>query len=609
MPFDIRSLSLYPEEPGVYLMKDIDGRILYIGKAKNLRSRLKQYFGLSGDEREMIPYLISQIEAIDTIVALTEKDALILENNLIKRHRPKYNILLKDDKTFISLAVTKHRWPMLKLVRIKPSQTAKDLLFGPYTSALAARQIYDLIMHLFPLRQCSDAELASRKRPCLLFDIKKCIAPCIGHCTKEEYDRHVDAAIRLLKGQNKEVLDQLRASMKEASELLEFEKAEELLRLIEQIEHITSIQHIEHRSIKDCDAIGICRKADAVLIAVLHLEAGRVIASEHFSFHLVASTDEEILSSFIFQHYRQLPAIPSEILLPFPMKEARMLAEILAEARGKKIEISSPQKGQKRALTEMAFRNAKAQFARQQDERALTEKMLLDLQETLRLSRYPRCIECLDTSNISGTDPVASLCCFIHGTRDKNRTRLFRIKSAGDDYSAMREALLRHFSKAKNTGILCDLLLVDGGKGQLNIALSVFEELQIASVDVAAIAKEDSRHTKGLTLEKIFLPHEKDPISIDAGSPLLFLLQRIRDEAHRLAIEYHRKRRSKRTIRSALEDIPGIGPIKMRRLLNYFGSIRALKEAPVESILQVEGITKKDAERIDSLLRPDVQTE
>lgn len=592
MPFDPRSLTLYPDQPGVYLMKDAAGQVLYIGKAKNLRQRLKQYFDPSGDQREMVPYLTAQIEVIDTIIALSEKDALILENNLIKRHKPKYNVLLKDDKTFISLLLTQHTWPMLRLIRNKGKE--KGQLFGPYTNALAARQTYDLIMKLFPLRQCSDAELISRKRPCLLYDIKRCIAPCVGKCTQEEYDQHVQSAKRLLKGQDKEVLKELRTAMKHASDNLEFERANSLLSTIQQIEHVTSVKHLDHPEAKDCDVLGLYRQADAVLIVLLQFREGKIIGSLHFSFHLIASDDLEVLESFLLQHYQLKTSRPREILLPFDLPHREALEEIL------QLELIVPKKGRKRNLSEMAERNAKALFTREQDERSLREKMLLDLQETLQLTRYPRRIECFDTSHLSGTDPVACLSSFVHGERDKSRTRLFRVKGSNtsEDYASMREVIRRHFMREKEKGDFCDLLIVDGGKGQLNLALEVFEELGIASVDVIGLAKESARHDKGLTQEQIYIPHCKNPIQINPRSPMLFLLQRIRDEAHRMAIEYHRKRRTKRTLQSALDDLPGIGPIKRRRLLNYYGSVRALKAASKESLQDVDGLTKKDIQRI-----------
>jgi excinuclease ABC subunit C len=594
MSFDPRSLVLYPDQPGVYLMKDDQGHVLYVGKAKNLRARLKQYYADSGDQREMVPYLTAQVCAIDTIIALTEKDALILENNLIKLHQPKYNVLLKDDKTFVSLVVTRHKWPMIRVVRYKGKPKNDGIYFGPYTNALAARQTFDLISRLFPLRQCSDAELATRQRPCLLYDIKRCIAPCVNKCTEQEYANHVESAIRLLRGQDKDVLKELKRRMEAASDSLEFEKANTFLQMIHQIEHVTQVQHVDNPAAKNCDVLGLYREADAVMIALLFFREGKLIGSEHFSFHLIASNDGEILESFLLQHYKNMTKMPSEIFLPLELAQQKDVEEIL------QVSIHSPQKGKKKDLVEMAYRNAKALFVREQDARSLKEKMLLDLQETLQLTRFPRRIECFDTSNISGTDPVASLACFVNGEKDKSRTRLFKIKGVerADDYTAMRQVLQRHFVKEKEKGDFCDLLVVDGGKGQLNIALDIFQELGIASIDVIGLTKEDSRHDKGLTQEKIYVPYRKDPFLIDPRSPLLFLLQKIRDEAHRQAIEFHRKRRSKRTISSELDNIPGIGPVKKKRLLQRFGSIKALKAATEKEIRAVPGISKQDVETL-----------
>ena len=582
MPFDPASLALYPDQPGVYLMKDEHGAVLYVGKAKNLRVRLKQYFAEYGDAREMVPYLIAQVKAIDPIVALTEKDALILEHNLIKLHKPKYNVLLKDDKTFVGLILTKHKWPMLKLVRCKGKP--KETYFGPYTNALAARQTLDLISRLFPLRQCSDAEFACRQRPCLLYDIKRCIAPCVNKCSKEEYDRHVEGAKRLLKGQDKEVVKELKRCMEKASEALEFEKANDYSQMVHQIEHVIEVQHIDNPAAKDCDVLGLYREASAVMIVLLFFREGKLIGSEHFSFHLIASNDMEIIESFLLQRYKNLEKLPLEIFVPVELSPH--LEEILG------VKIHTPQKGKKKDLIEMALRNAQALFVREQDARSLKEKMLLDLQEALQLTRFPRKIECVDTSNIAGTDPVAALVCFINGEKDKSGSRLFKIKGMekADDYTAMRQVLQRHLAK----GNFADLLIVDGGKGQLNIALEVLQELQIATMDVIGLTKEDARHDKGLTQEKIYVPYRKDPFLIDPRSPLLFLLQKIRDEAHRGAIEFHRKRRSKRTISSELDDMAGIGPVKKKRLLQRFGSIKAIKAASEAELRSVKGITEQN---------------
>jgi excinuclease ABC subunit C len=602
MQFDAKLLDQFPLQPGVYLMKDATGVVIYVGKAKQLKNRIKQYFAASGDSRPMIPFLIRQIAHIDTIVVPSEKEALLLENTLIKKHQPKFNAILKDDKTFVSLMINnKHPWPMIRLVRCKGERKADGLYFGPYTSAYSARQTYELLTRLFPLRQCSDQELKRRTRPCLLYSIKRCIAPCVNKCTKEEYTTFVDGAIKFLKGQDKEILKELYAQMKTASEQMEFERAAAFLQTIRQIEHVVESQTLVVKvNGKNSDALALYRQGEEVMLVQLLFREGKLVGSEHYPFTHILEDDEDLLSSFILQHYQHQEGLPEEILVPTPMKDADLISEILSDSHKKKIAILHPQKGEKRALVGIAQQNAKAIFQQEKDHQELKEKMLLDLQDTLKLNRYPKRIECFDTSNISGTDPVASLVAFTDGEKDTKRTRLFKIKTVpqGDDYGAMREVLRRHLSRSKEADDLPDLIIVDGGKGQLNVALNIFTELDIASVDVIALAKEAGRHDKGMTAERVFLPDHRDPIYLNPRSSLLFLLQKVRDEAHRKAIGFHRERRKKRTLTSALDQIPGIGEIKRSRLLRRFGSFEKIQQASDQELKQVKGISKKDIEAL-----------
>lgn len=596
--FDPKQLDTFPSSPGVYLMKSEKGAVLYVGKAKNLKSRLKQYFART-DERVMVPFLTSQVAKIETLVVPSEKEALLLENTLIKRHQPKYNALLKDDKTFISLMINhRHPWPMIRLIRCKGRPKEDALYFGPYTNAFAAKQTLELLLRLFPLRQCSDEELKRRTRPCLLYGIKRCIAPCVNKCSKEEYDLFVQGAIRFLKGQDKEILSELRASMEKASEALEFEKAAALLQTIRQIEHVTQSKAlVVQRAGKDCDVLALHRQAHELVLVQLFFREGNLIGSEHYTFSDVVQEDDELLTSFLLQHYKNKEQLPEEILLPFSLPAGDLITEIL------KTPLITPHKGAKHALIEMAQINAKAIFSQEKNQEELREKRLLDLEETLGLTRYPKRIACFDISHIAGGDSVGSMVAFQDGRYDSKSTRLFRIKEAapGDDYGAMREVLTRHLMRAKEKEALPDLLVVDGGKGQLHVAIEVFKELDIASCDLFALAKEAGRHDKGSTAEQIFLPHHAEPIRLPPHSPLLFLLQQIRDEAHRVAIGFHRKRREKRTIRSALDDIPGIGPIKRKRLLTHFGSLQRIQAASDEELQKIPGITRKD---IASLRKP-----
>ena len=583
-------LDSLPKEPGVYLMKDEMGKILYIGKAKQLRQRVKQYFVPGCDGRMMVPFLTCQIKDIETIVTFSEKEALLLENNLIKQHQPKYNVLLKDDKTFISLTINhKHQWPMIKVVRYRGKSKGNALHFGPYTSAFAARQTLDLMTRIFKLRQCGDRELTSRTRPCLLYSIKRCLAPCVSKCTKEEYDQEVKKAIDFLKGNDREVINQLKKERDEASENLEYERAGGLHKTIEQIEHVTrSRQSIVRSKGKDCDIFALYHEGTRHVIAKLMYREGCLIGADHFKFIELASTDEEIWESFLLQHYQEKG--PPEVLLPIQLKQQKALEDILS------LSLHSPKKGEKYHLLKLAEKNAKALFTDQQSK----EELLLDLQETCDLSHCPVRIECFDTSNISGTDLVACMVGFTDGKRDKEKTRLFKIKGVEkpDDYGAMREVLTRHYTKAKEKDELPDLTLIDGGKGQLNIALEVFKELEIASVDVISLAKEKGRHDKGLNFEKIFVPHKNDPLFLSPRSPTLFILQQIRDEAHRVAISYHRKRGSKRLIQTELDEIPGIGPKKRTLLLKTFGSVKQVKEATKEALKKVNGLNSRDIDAI-----------
>ncbi len=601
MIFNTTQLDQFSKETGIYLMKDKAGRVIYVGKAKNLRARLKQYFK-GHDERPMVPFLVAQVAHIDTLLVPTEKEALLLENTLIKKHQPKFNAVLKDDKTYVSLMVNnKHKWPMVRLIRYKGKPKENALYFGPYTSAYAARQTFELITRLFPLRQCSDEELKRRTRPCLLYSIKRCIAPCVGLCTKEEYDGFVDGTIKFLRGQDKEVMKKLHAEMEKASENLEFERAAAILSTIRQIEHVTAQgQLVFKASGRDCDALGLFTHGDESILMQLFFREGKLVGSEHYNFYNVAQKESEILESFIMQHYKQSAAPPSEILLPIEVSDGKLLEEILQEAHQKKIHLMVPQKGEKRELVQLAEKNAKATFEQERNQQELKEKLLLDLQETCALNRYPKCIECFDTSNISGTDLVAAVIAFTDGERDRKRTRLFRIRDIkkGDDYAALHQTLSRHLQRAKDNDNLPDLIIVDGGKGQLNVALEVFKELDIASVDVISIAKEASRHDRGLSQERIFLPAKKDPLLLDLRSPLLFFLQKIRDATHEKAIGFHRQRRQKRTITSSLIEIPGIGKTKMVRLLKHFGSTKRIFSATEDELKQVKGLTRKDIEKL-----------
>ena len=601
MSFNSKNLKAITTEPGVYLMIDKEKTILYVGKAKNLRLRLKQYFSPRRDGRPMVPFLTSKITHIETIVTFSEKEALLLENTLIKKHQPQYNILLKDDKTFISLAINRnHRWPMVKLVRCREQpKKGEDLYFGPYTSAFAARQTLELMNHVFKLRQCSDKELNSRVRPCLLYSINRCLAPCVGKCQKELYDKEVIKTIDFLKGQSDLVIKELKKKIKKASEALEFEKAASLLHTLKQVEQVIGFkQSVIQSKGKDCDVLALHSEEKAHLIVLLLFRGGKLIGSRSYPFKELASNDEEIWETFLLQHYSSRNDTPKEILLPLTLRRKQMIEELLSKKNP--VHLLFAQRGEKKKLLLLAKKNAAALFKQEKEMSNTQDNLLLDLQEKCFLNHLPIHIECFDTSNTSGTDLVASMVGFMNGKREKKQTKIFKVKGVTkpDDYGALKEVLKRHYEKALKEDVLPDLLILDGGKGQLNCAQSVLKELGIVSIDILSVAKEKGRHDKGLTKEKIFIPNQKNPIVLSPRSSTLFLLQKIRDEAHRIAISFHRKRRSKRLLSSSLDAIPGIGPKKCLLLLKHFGSVKNIQKASKKELENLPMLSKKDIENL-----------
>lgn len=580
-------LSKVPTGPGIYLMKDKEGKILYIGKAKNLKARLKQYF-VSQDSRAMIPFLVSKIASFDTIVTANEKEALLLENNLIKEHKPPYNINLKDDKTYLALRVNvSHQFPQVSVVRLRHEPTDQEEYFGPYTSAEAARETVDELHKLFQLRQCSDQELRKRTRPCILYQMHRCIAPCVMKCTQEEYDREVERTLQFLKGDTKQVLKDLWDRLEQASEKWEFEKANEILKKIRYIEKTMESQKVNIIAGKDFDAWGLYREGDVGELSLLTFRSGKLMGVTHFELEKNAQEDGDLLEVAFLQYYAAKERIPNYILTPVSLD--RSLNEILG------VKIFHPQRGEKLRFIDLAKANARAFFARKKDEKTLSDRVLSEMQGVLHLRNLPSRIECIDTSNLSGSNPVAAVIAFLDGKPDKKRYRTYNIKSTEvpDDYQAMREVLFRRYSKAKVEEDYPNLIILDGGKGQLNIALEVIQELNIQPfVEVVSLAKEEARHDKGLTQEKIYLPNVKDPIILSKHSPILFFLQRVRDEAHRFVITFQKKKRKKGITKSALDDIVGIGPKTKKRLLQLFGSFQAIQEATVEELREA-GLSEK----------------
>ena len=604
MVFDTDQLARFPTLPGVYLMKNDAGKVLYVGKAKNLRVRVKQYFVPGRDGRQMVPYLTAQIVSIDTIVVSSEKEALILENNLIKKYRPKYNALLKDDKTFFSLMINhKHLWPMIRVVRFKGKPPAGNLYFGPYAHGYAARQTLELLRHLFPLRQCSDRELVSRTRPCILYDLKRCVAPCVRKCTEEEYAQLVEHVIQFLRGHDAHILKELKTQMEQASEALEFEKADRLHHTIQYIEKTLEKQTVEKAGLEDLDVIGIFREADRVALSQLIFREGKLMNAHDRFFPHNAQSDEALLSSFIVQTYTDQEQLPHRIILPIELKEALTLSGLISADKKRSCTLTNPKQGNKLALLKMAETNAHARFAREKEAKNLKEQILIEMEESFKLTNFPERIECFDNSNISGSEPVSAMVVFTDGEKDSKRYRKYKIReaAASDDYGALKEVLSRRYRRAKEEDNLPDLIIIDGGKGHLNLALDVLSSLDVSTVDVIAVAKEKSRHDRGMTAEQIFLPDESAPRILKPNSQVLFFLQRVRDEAHRFAITFQRDRRSKKSLASGLDTLPGIGPIKKKRLLRHFDSFKRILEAGPKEWKQVAGITKRDIETLSKV--------
>jgi excinuclease ABC subunit C len=579
-----------PRAPGAYIMKDADGKVIYAGKAKDLESRTRAYLSRT-DKRHMIPFLTAKISTIEFIVTKTEKEALILENNLIKEYRPKYNVNLRDDKAYFSIRIDiKQIFPRFQLVR----QVKKDgaRYFGPYPSSSAVKETLHFIQPIFPLRTCGDGELKNRSRPCLEYQIGRCAAPCTGFVDKYVYDAIVQDAIAFLEGKEKGLLADLSCRMKNAAERLRFEEATILRDRISAIEKTLEIQRIVSTTFKDQDIFGIYREGNQTQICLLNIVQGKLLGKKSFPLIELPVVSEEILSSLIVQHYDGNVFIPGEIILPCRLKDKAVIAEWLTEKRGRSVTLHTPQKGRSMELLIMANRNAENSFKTECRDEGNIEKALKLLAEKLQLKNVPQRIECFDISNVSGKYAVGSLVTFAGGRPVKEGYRRFRIKTIPDmdDYGMMREVLRRRYEKKEN---LPDLVVVDGGRGQMGVAVALLKDLEIKGVDVIGIAKED-RTSPPVSFnrkeDRVYLPGRKEPVYLSRWPSALFLLQRLRDEAHRFAIAYYHKLKEKHDFHSLLDDIPGIGKSRKKDLLTHFGDIKKIRSASIEDLQKVKGI-------------------
>lgn len=601
-------LKKYPTSPGVYLMRGENDAVLYVGKAKNLRARLRSYFSAAGDGRGQIPFLMSRVKQIDTIVTDTEKEALILENTLIKKHRPRYNINLRDDKTYLSIRIDpREDFPVLQTVRKVKRDGAQ--YFGPYASGTAVRDTLKEIYRIFPLRHYPLETCRRRGRPCLFYQIGQCSAPCHERISAADYAKLVQGVIALLSGRRDEVVGMLRERMGKASEQMRYEEAARLRDQIRAIEETVERQKVDEAGGGDEDVIGLHREGGEVEIVVLFIREGRLIGRRTYPLEWRLDEDE-LLSSFLREYYARDVLIPDQILLPVAPGDAATLEEWLSERRGKKVRVVTPQRGDKLRLVDLASRNAAEAFRERGSRREARREVLHEIQQRLHLRVVPMRMECFDISNVQGQHSVGSMAVLLDGEAAPAAYRRFRIRtvSGADDYASLREVLLRRLGKGLEEEGLPDFILIDGGRGQLGVLTAVLEALGLAGrIDAAGIAKSRVfANVRGKKVERseerIFLPGRKNPVILRSGSPALFLLERLRDEAHRFAISYHRKLRGRSSLRSALEDIPGIGAARRKLLLRYFGSISGLRRASLDELMNVPGLPKSVAENLYTLL-------
>jgi excinuclease ABC subunit C len=604
-------LDTLPQKPGCYLMKDEAGKVIYVGKAVNLRSRVRSYFQAGVDHTPKTEKLVRHIADIEWILVGSELEALILEMNLIKRYRPHYNIRLKDDKRYPYILV---RWadPFPKVTVTRTMERDGNRYFGPYTSVWAVHQTLDLLRRIFPYLTCNREITGTDPRACLWYDLKLCVAPCIGKVGQEEYRRMIDDLCRFLHGEVESIVADVERKMRTASEGMHYEQAARLRDQLQAIHTVVERQKIVSTTKTDSDVVALARQNGDACVQVFIIRGGRLIGREHFILEGARDSDEaEVLRHFLVQFYEEAAVVPAEVLLPIEVEEARIVEEWMRSRRGgEAVRISVPRSGVDRELVAMAAENAaetlKSLRAQWDADRSRQVEALAEVQKALDLPNPPARVECYDISNIQGTAVVASMVVFEQGVPNKAHYRRFQVRcveGAPDDFASMHEVLHRRFARWKGPeteqvgrrkdpsfSVLPDLLMVDGGKGQLAEAVKVLAEFGLTErVPAAALAKQE---------EEVFRPGRRNPIRMPRDSKGMFLLERIRDEAHRFAITYHRSVRGKRGLASRLDSVPGIGPARRKLLLTAFGSLEAIRGAPVEELMKVKGISRAMAERL-----------
>jgi len=602
-------LRQLPTSPGVYIMKDAEGNILYVGKAANLHHRVSSYFGARQKLSPKLQRMVSRISDFDFFVTSSEQEALILELNLIKRHRPRYNVRLKDDKTFPYLKINANQdWPGVYITRRLEQDGGH--YFGPFASAKSVRQTLKIIKRIFPFRSCSKPITGTDSRACLWYYIGSCLAPCIGAVNQQEYDKVINQVILFLEGKQEKVVKELENRMNQAAEALEFEKAALLRDQIQAIQKVIEGQRIATTVRGEQDVIAFASDKDQACVQTFFIRSGKLIGRESFVLQGTRSEEpRQIMTSFVKQFYDSSPYIPPLLLLQYPVEDAAIIESWLQSKRGAKVHIQVPRKGNKKQLVDIVAENARQGLEQLKIKQLAAPTALADslaeIKRELHLPRTPLRIEGYDISDIQGTAAVGSMVVFDRGKPKPSHYRRFRIKTVtgADDYAMLQEVLKRRFKRsitkssdasAPDTwAILPDLVLVDGGKGQLNTAQKAMQETGAGSVPIASLAKEN---------EEIFIPQKAKPVILPKSSLGLQLLQRLRDEAHRFAIGYYRRVRKKEAFASALDIIPGIGPKRKRTLLKQFGSVQAIQKASIEELAATKSMNQSLAKRIKEYL-------
>jgi excinuclease ABC subunit C len=646
------TLSQIPDAPGVYQMIGAGGEILYIGKAVSLRNRVRSYFQESAAHHIRTVAMVEKVVDVRTIVVSNEIEALILESNLIKRHQPPFNVNLRDDKRYPYLKVTGERFPRIVFTRMVRDDGAR--YFGPYTNAHGLRELIDLVRLVFPLRTCREPIDGKRHRPCLQYHIKRCLAPCVGYQSEEDYDRTIEEVVLFLEGKQESLLARLQHEMSEAAEHYNFETAARLRDRIVQVRRVTEGQKVVWKSRLDMDLLAIARARGQACVQVFFVRGGKLIGQEFFVLDGVHDQpDGVVMGAFLQQFYtartasapagpvistariardNQSPvpvkararaaatsaaAVPKEILVAALPEDRATIEAWLSVLKGQRVRILEPQRGVRaeylRLVAKNAEQNLKAYLAHQEVQETAQARALTDLADALELPEPPHRIECYDISNVQGTNPVASMVVFVEGRARKSDYRKFKIQydRGPNDFAKMQETLRRRLrylrrstdetdtpverelAKKEKFNKKPDLLLIDGGKGQLSAVVEVMEELDMTGIPVAGLAKEH---------EWLYLPGQNEPIVLAPNTPALHLVQRIRDEAHRFAVTYHRQRRAKAMTRSALDALSGVGPVRRKRLLTVFGSVAAIKRAAVDEIAAVKGMTAALAAEVKQAL-------